>query len=137
MLFRRCCTFMLLFCLAGPSRAHGLDGLWRLRVTNLQHRVMVEATVKFADAPARSCMGGAWKQLLIQEKTLVNDAFFPMDEQLSYQVDGPILTMGRTTVCDGYLFLAGPVGGTIRGRYDAVGWGRKPLGYFSMERVQP
>ena len=48
------------------------------------------------------------------------------------------MTLGRTEVCDGYLFLVGkPAGDTIKGSYDAVGWGTKKLGILCLHTKHP
>lgn len=136
MFLRKCAVLVLLASSFGFSQAQELEGRWRLRVTNLVHQVMVDTTVSFTAEPAYSCMGGSWKQVFIESKAVTNDAFFPLDGPLAYQVEGGVLTLGRTSVCDGYLFLTAKIGGMLRGSFHAVRLGGgKELGFFSMERI--
>lgn len=120
------------------GQAQEIDSRWRLRVEDSKHQVKVEATVRFLGDPAtESCMGGTWKRVIVEETTAYDEKFFPLAEPLAYQLEGGGLTLGRTAVCDGYLFLSGRSNeSTIQGTYDAVsiGAGRK-LGYFTLKRV--
>ncbi|VXB20290.1 hypothetical protein MASSI9I_20176 [Massilia sp. 9I] len=121
----------------GAAQAQEPDSRWQLRVFDLRHLVKVEATIRFTNEPADSCMGGAWKRVLVESRDVRADEFLPLNEPLAYLIEGNKLTLGRTRICDGYLFLSGTAGQSmITGSYDAVGWGRKPLGSFVLGKVQ-
>lgn len=116
------------------GQAQEIGSRWRLRVVNSKHEVKIEATVRFLGEQAtESCMGGIWKRVVVETKAAYDEKFFPLAEPLAYQLNGGNLTLGRTAICDGYLFLSGSSdGSTIQGTYDAVsiGAGQK-LGYFT------
>jgi hypothetical protein len=121
------------------SQAQELDTRWRLRVTDLKHQVKVEATIRFAGQTAtESCMSGTWKRTVVEAETVHDEKFFPLAEPLAYKLDRGELTLGRTSVCDGYLFLSGKSeGSSIHGTYNAVSIeGGEKLGYFSLKKVQ-
>lgn len=129
----------LLSCLTIACTAQELDTLWRLRVMDLKHQVKVDATIRFgSEVATESCMGGAWRRIVVEEKTAHEEAFFPLSEPLAYELGRGMLTLGRTKVCDGYLFLTGKAGkARINGTFNAVGPGyREKLGYFSLKKVQ-
>lgn len=134
--------FKLIACVCMPCLAalvHGqeLESLWRLRVMDMDNLVKVEATIRFSNEPARSCMSSDWKRIVIETKNTQAEDFFPLDSPLAYKVEHGALTLGRTYVCDGYLFLTGKTESPIiQGDYDAVGWGRKKMGSFSLHRIQ-
>lgn len=136
---------LLLLCAIGASKAQDSGTRWRLRVMDMQHQVKVDATIRFTDKDAYSCMSGGWKQIVVETNTLRDEDFFPLATPLTYSLEKPLaykegsgeLTLGRTHVCDGYLFLTGTSGGdTIGGNFDSVGWGRKRLGYFLLDKIQ-
>ena len=82
-------------------------------------------------------MGGTWKRVVVEAKAADDEKFFPLAERLAYQLEGGELTLGRTAVCDDYLFLSGRSDeSTIQGTFNAVsiGAGQK-LGYFTLKRV--
>lgn len=123
-------------CLAALVHGQALDSLWRLRVMDTDNLVKVEATIRFSNEPAMSCMSGDWKRIVIETKNAQAEDFFPLDSPLAYQVEHGVLTLGRTYVCDGYLLLTGkPESPIIRGDYKAVGWGSKKMGSFSLQRT--
>jgi hypothetical protein len=112
---------------------------WRLRVMDLQHRLKVDAIIRFAeDAAPESCMGGTWHRLVVETDTAHDRDFFPLAEPLAYTLERGRLVLGRTALCDGYLFLSGlPAPSAIRGTYDAVSIGtRNKLGEFSLKRIR-
>lgn len=112
-------------------------GAWKLKVENLDHRVVASMTVRFKQEEAQSCIGGEWRQLLVESRTTTDPKFFPVDDRLSYRVEGDALTVGRNEVCDAYLHLTGKVGELpMRGDYRGFGWqGGMQIGYFSLDRV--
>lgn len=135
------CKFVaavLLFGLTAMGQAQEIGSRWLLCVMNSKHEVKVEATVRFLGEPAtESCMGGTWKRVIVEVRATHDEKFFPLAEPLAYQLEGDELTLGRTAVCDGYLFLSGKSNqSTIQGTYDAVsiGAGQK-LGYFTLKKV--
>lgn len=121
------------------GQAQGIDSRWQLRVKDLKHQVKIEATIRFlGEAAAESCMGGTWKRVVVETKTVHDEKFFPLAEPLAYQLASGKITLGRTIVCDGYLFLSGKSDEpAMHGTYDAVsiGSGQK-LGYFTLQRVR-
>lgn len=130
---------VLMFGVVAVGQAQGLDTRWRLRVENLKHEVKVEATIRFAgEAATESCMSGTWKRVVVEAKTAQDEAFFPLAEPLAYELEGGNVTLGRTTVCDGYLFLSAKSEAVnIHGTYNAVSIGSsRKLGYFSLKRIQ-
>ncbi len=127
----------LFACFMAVAQAQEADSRWHLRVLDADDRVKAEATVRFTDEAAQSCMGGSWKRVVVEEKAVKAEEFFPLDTPIAYRVEGGTLTLGRTHVCDGYLFLSGkPDGKVVEGAYDSVGWGRKRLGSFSLQRLR-
>jgi hypothetical protein len=82
-------------------------------------------------------MGGSWKRAIVEATTAQAEDFFPVTGPLAYKLENGLLTLGRTEVCDGYLFLTGKTEGQlVKGAYDAVGWGSKRLGSFSLQKIQ-
>ncbi|MYM97977.1 hypothetical protein [Duganella vulcania] len=105
---------------------------------DLKHAGKVDATIRFlGDAATGSCMGGTWRRAAVEEKTAHDEKFFPLAEPLAYQIENGVLTLGRTTVCDGYLFISGKSEKTaIHGTYDAVSMGASQnLGYFTLKKL--
>ena len=134
---RRWFALGLLSGLMGTAQAQEPDSRWQLRVFDLHNLVKVEATIRFTNEPAQSCMGGAWKRVIVEARDAQAESFFPLSEPLTYSLEGNRLTLGRTRVCDAYLFLSGPAGRSmITGSYDAVGWGRRQLGSFVLGKIQ-
>jgi hypothetical protein len=129
----------LMACLTVVSQAQGVDTRWRLRVVDLKHQVKVVATIRFAgEAAAESCMGGKWNRIVVETRTKQDEAFFHLDEPLAYELERGALTLGRTTICDGYALLSGKSDASnIHGTYNAVSMGGShKLGYFSLKKVQ-
>jgi hypothetical protein len=129
---------ILVWSLAAVSQAQEL-GKWRLRVSDLKHELKVDATIQFAaEVATESCMGGDWKRIVVVAKTTQNEKFFPLAEPLAYQFERGELVLGRTKVCDGYLFLSGKSNHSrIQGNYNAVSIGTaEKLGSFSLERIR-
>lgn len=128
---------LLMSSLMASSQAHDLDALWRLRVMDWQHNVKVEATIRFTAAiDIGSCIGGNWKRIVVVAKTMEDEKFFPLSEQLVYELDHGALTLGRTHRCDSYLILHGTIkGASADGDYNSEGWASKQLGYFSLKQL--
>lgn len=129
----------LLCALAHVGQAQDLDTRWRLQVMDPNHNVKVDATIRFAGAPAKdSCLGGDWKRVVVEANTVSDERFFPLGGPLAYSTEDGKLTFGRTAVCDNYLLLSGARGPTsMRGSYRGAGLrGGERLGYFSLTRLQ-
>jgi hypothetical protein len=129
---------ILMFGMTVMAQAQAIDSRWRLRVADFKNEVKVDATIRFlGESSTESCMGGTWKRAVVEAKTASDEKFFPLADRLAYQIEGGELTLGRTGVCDGYLFLTGRSrGSTIQGTYDAVGIGLvQKLGHFTLKRV--
>jgi len=128
----------LLCCLMPAGQAQEFDKPWQLQVMDLERRVRVEATIRLTDQKARSCMDGDWKRIVVDSKTAREEHFFPLDEALAYKVEHGRLTLGRTALCDGYLFMSGKLDdAAVQGDYYALGLGGgKNLGYFSLKKVR-
>nr|GEU28411.1 hypothetical protein [Tanacetum cinerariifolium] len=114
-------AFMVMSGLTAISQAQEVGSRWRLRVMDLNHAGKVDATIRFlGDAATESCMGGTWRRAVVEAKTAQDENFFSLAEPLAYKIENGILTLGRTTVCDGYLFVSGKSEKTvIRGTYDS------------------
>ena len=136
------CKFVsgiFLFGVMTMGQAQALDTRWRLQVKNLKNQVKVEATIRFAAAPAaESCMGGNWKRVIVESTTAQDETFFPLVQLLAYELADGNVTLGRTTICDNYLFLSGKSKAKkIAGTFNAVSIGKsRKLGYFSLKRIQ-
>jgi len=115
-----------------------LSGPWILSVENPEHLVVATLKVKFTDEQAQSCISGDWKVLEIVSSTTQDKNFFPISDPLSYQIENKQLTIGRNGVCDAYLWLQGPFGGSsVRGDYFSLGLGGgAPLGHFNLNQAR-
>ena len=126
-------------CVMVTTHAQVSGTRWQVRVMDLKHQVKVEGTIRLTERPeTQSCMGGHWKIAVVEAKTVSDEKFFPLTEPLAYEIENGHITLGRTRICDGYLFLNGKLGSkTIRGTYRAPGFGRsQELGYFSLTKIQ-
>lgn len=127
---------ILVACLTTAGHAQEPDSRWHLRVMDTHHQLKVEATIRFTDEAVGSCMDGGWKRVTVEAKGVQAEEFFPLNTPIAYKLKDGKLTLGHTHVCDGYLFLTGkPEGPIVQGTYDAVGWGRKELGTFSLQKI--
>ncbi|MYN43581.1 hypothetical protein GTP23_00690 [Pseudoduganella sp. FT93W] len=124
-------------CLTVLTHSQDLSSTWRLRVANTDNQIKAEATIRFSNETARSCMAGTWKRVLVETKAAQAEEFFPLAGPLAYKLENGALTLGRTEVCDGFLFLSGKAEAqVIHGSYDAIGWGSRKLGSFSLQQMQ-
>jgi len=130
------CAVLLFLTAPAPADAQDVGSTWNVRILDAQRQLKSEATLQFTDAPAKSCMRGKWKRLLVEAKT-GDTAFFPLAEPLAYKLQHGVLTIGRTSVCNRYLFLSGTTAEKdIHGTYKAVSAGRsRQLGLFTMMPV--
>jgi len=112
-----------------------LTGTWTLQVENLQHEVITTASIHFTNAVSDSCLGGHWKQVVVDSSKSSDAEFFPINEKLSFELEGSALTIGRNEICDAYRHLRGNLNnGAASGEYFQFGWGRKQLGYFKLRQ---
>ena len=118
--------------------AQDVNGRWHLRVLDMHNKVKVDATIRFTPhTEAESCVAGTWKRVIVEAKSLSDEQFFPLNEALAYEVARGELSLGRTRVCDGYLFLTGKLKSKkIDGVYNGVGPGFvEKLGTFSLQKI--
>jgi hypothetical protein len=120
------------------GQAQELDKPWQLQVLDLEHRVKVEATIRFTDEKAQSCIGGDWMRIIVETRTAQKEDFFPLNGPLAYKLEDGRLTLGRTAICDGYLFMSGKLEDpAVQGDYYAFGLsGGKNLGFFTLKRIR-
>jgi hypothetical protein len=112
-----------------------LTGSWTIQVENLQHEVITTAKIHFTDSEVSSCLGGHWKQVVVESSQSSDAEFFPIGDKLSYKLDKATLTIGRNEICDSYKHLSGGLNnGVSNGEYFEFGWGRKQLGYFKLKK---
>ena len=115
--------------------ASNLADIWKLKVQNLQKQGQVIASIRLTEKPAQSCMGGNWKVVIVESVSKKVADFFPISEPLAYEIRDGRLTIGRTEVCDAYLFLTGPLTDHIQGEYSVVSiGGSQKLGTFTLKR---
>jgi hypothetical protein len=124
------------FGLLASAWSSDLSGRWDLRIKDKDRRVVTTLVIAFTEERAKSCMGGEWKRVTVVSTSTTNPKFYPASEQLSYALDGNQLTIGRNEICDGYLWLKGPLGGEIvSGEYFSLGLGGgSSLGFFTLNR---
>lgn len=126
----------MLCCLMVAAQAQESDTRWRLRVMDLRNQARVDATIRFTNDAADSCIGGTWRRIVVESSAMQDKAFFPLDEPLSYTIERGELKLGRTQVCDGYLFVSGKLDPSkVKGDYYSLGWGVRELGSFSLEKM--
>lgn len=126
-------------CVAVVGHAQKLDSRWDLRVVDTQHRVKVIAKIQFTENIAPdSCMGGTWKRVAVEARTTQDERFFSLAGPIAYRLQHGELTLGSTTICDGYALLSGKSDASnIQGTYNTVGMGgSQKLGFFSLRKVQ-
>jgi hypothetical protein len=114
------------------------DGTWKLEIKNLDGSLKISANLAFTDIDANSCIEGDWKEIVIVSIDSSDENYFPIKQELSYELASQRLTIGRNGRCDSYLHLNGsfaPNG--ISGDYTAFGLNhQKLLGHFTINRVQ-
>lgn len=121
------------------GKAQDAGSSWLLQVQDVEQKTRVEATIRFTSEPATgSCMAGEWRQIIIEEKTAQDENFFPLSGSLTYKFDLDLLILGRTDICDAYLFLSGKSGSSsIQGQFNSRSiMGGKKLGNFSLKRIR-
>ena len=126
--------FLLIAC-ANAQASEKLLGSWTLQVENPQHQVVTTLIIHFTEDQAKSCLGGNWKQVVVDSYKTSNPLLFPVNEPLSYDFVDNKLFIGRNEICDAYLQLSGELKeSTMIGEYFSFGWGSRKLGYFSLKR---
>lgn len=132
--FIRTVAFTAMLCASVAAVGGELPGKWILDVQDPGHSVVATLEVEFTDVPASACMSGRWKVVKVLSTNTRDAGFFPVTDPLSYQVESGKLTIGSNGVCDGYLWLQGPLGkASMKGDYFSLGLGgSSPLGYFTM-----
>ena len=104
---------------------------------DLKKQTQVLAVVRFSEQSAPSCMAGMWKLLVVESIAKQSGQFFPISTVLAYTLQDGFLTFGRTEICDGYLFLSGPMKtGMVSGDFStlSIGGGQQ-LGTFTLRRI--
>ena len=134
---RLACAALLFLTAPAPADAQEVGSSWNVRILDAQRQLKSEATLQFTDEAAKSCMRGKWKRVVVDPVAGGNAAFFPLAEPLAYRLQHGVLTIGRTSVCNRYLFLSGTTADKdIHGTYKAVSAGRsRQLGLFTMAPV--
>lgn len=95
---RKFSVAVLMYGMAICGQAQEVNSRWQLRVTDLNRRVRVEATVRFLrKAATESCISGKWKRV-VEAQTVRDEKFFPLAERLAYELENSELILGRTTV---------------------------------------
>jgi hypothetical protein len=126
-------------CVAVVGHAQKLDSRWDLRIVDTKHSVKVIATIRFTEKIASdSCVGGTWKRVAVEARTTQDESFFSLAGPIAYRLERGELTLGSTTICDGYALLSGKSDASnIQGTYNAVSMGgSQKLGFFSLNKVQ-
>ncbi|MCW8877409.1 MAG: hypothetical protein OQJ89_10880 [Kangiellaceae bacterium] len=137
------CTFFLLTSCIGAQSTQPeqktyrfpleLNGIWVLKVENLQRELVATLKIKFSAKKAASCIGGDWRNIIVESYQTTDESFFPATEPLSYELNGNQLKIGRNQICDAYLNLSGELKDFyVNGEYIGFGWETKKLGYFSL-----
>lgn len=127
---------------AEPVAPHPVDIVntqWRVRVLDLKKQVRVDATIRFSPTKANeACIGGDWKRVVVKTKAIHDDRFFPLSQLLAYDIADGELTLGRTKICDGYLFLSGKLSKKqIEGTFYRRSLSRSQmLGHFILSKVR-
>jgi hypothetical protein len=120
---------------ANAQAPEELQGNWILRIENPRHIVVTTLKIHFIENEAQSCLGGNWKQVVIDSYKTSNSEFFPVNDSLSYELKKNRLSIGRNEICDAYLSFSGELKESMMiGEYISFGWGSQKLGYFSLNR---
>jgi hypothetical protein len=122
--------------LASPAQEQG--SRWRLRVMDLHHQLKAEGIIRLTnESDTESCIGGEWKRAVVETRTVQDESFFPLAEPQAYEIRGGNITLGRTRMCDGYLFMTGKLDDhNVHGAFYALGLGsNQNLGYFSLAKI--
>lgn len=127
-------SLFLLMTSANAQPPVPLQGSWTLQIQNPQHKVVTTLIIHFTENKAQSCLGGNWKEIVVDSYSTSDPQFFPVNGTLSYELEAGKLFIGRNEVCDAYLQLSGKFKqSTVVGEYIAFGWGSQKLGYFELK----
>jgi len=55
-----------------------LSGSWKVKIHDLERKVITEMTVRFSNKSADSCLGGNWKKLIVESHTTLDKNFSPL-----------------------------------------------------------
>ena len=120
---------------ANAETPNQLQGKWVLQIMDLQHKVISTLSIRFTDKKAESCLGGNWQQVLVDDRKTSDEEFFPINDALSYELNGNSLAIGRNEICDAYLHLKGELtNSNANGEFFSFGWGSKQIGFFKLSR---
>ena len=86
---------------------YNLGGTWTLEIKDLNDSIITTAHLKFTEKIAHSCIGGNWKKIDVLSVTSLDDQFFPINQEISYEINQGTLVIGRNGRCDSYLHLTG------------------------------
>ncbi|KTF18229.1 hypothetical protein [Pseudoalteromonas sp. H105] len=119
-----------------------LDGKWALEVYDLNASVIAKLKIEFHANNVESCLGGEWKKINVISYSPQRNQFYPdtsmvmLQQELSYQLNGDRLIIGRNNICDAYKHLTGNLTTTqSTGSYVSFGWEHEELGTFSIKRI--
>ena len=90
-----------------PVELEALRDPWTFTIQNEERKPIGSLTVRFTGEPAKSCIEGNWKRVIVVAYKSFGEPAFPGTEPLAYEVDARKLTVGRINICDGYLMLGG------------------------------
>ena len=129
------CLLLFLFMSSANVQAPDeLKGNWILQIENSQHVVITTLKIHFIENEAQSCLGGNWKQVVVDSYKTSDSGFFPVNDSLSYEIKKNRLSIGRNEICDAYLSLSGELKeSSMAGDYISFGWESRKLGYFSLK----
>ena len=92
-------------------------------------------TIRFLKAAGGSCLGGKWQRISVESAHTQDEKFFPIKDELSYEIQGNRLVIGRNQICDAYLHLiADSLEIPIHGDFTSFGWESRKLGFFTLNR---
>src|SRR4051812_13347257 len=90
-----CASFAIAVWWIHACGAESLHGTWTLRIEDPQHREHSVATIRFTEDAATACISGNWKRVTVISIVKNEGNVFPLNEQLSYSLDGTEVTIGR------------------------------------------
>jgi len=119
------------------SSEESLSGRWKLEVSTTKNLIITNAIINFSEIKSNSCFDGEWKKVIFESYKTINPKFFPIEEEISYRLEGSDLLIGRNTICDAYLHLKGKLGeGLVEGEYISFGWDFKRIGKFTLYKIK-
>ena len=130
-------TFCLFFSVSASSLTSDLSGTWKLEIKDSTKESKVIANVRFEHDIAQSCISGDWRVVTLVSIDASDEKLFPIEQPLSYQIEGEDITIGRNQRCDSYLHLNGKLDtSNITGDYYAFGLKHNKLyGHFTLRLI--